>query len=61
MEAFEPLSDSDIKQLLMRSSNAFCELDPIPAWLVKKCQIEVIKVIRHIVNISLNLGVSHIL
>ena len=30
MEAFEPLSDSDSKKLLMKSSNVFCELDPMP-------------------------------
>ena len=52
MEAFELLSDSDIKQLVMRSSNTFCKLDPIPTWLVKKCQGEPIKVITNIVNIS---------
>ena len=57
MEAFAPLSDSDIKQLLMKSSNAFCELDPMPTWLVKKCQAELIKLIRKIVNISLKAGV----
>ena len=56
MEAFEPLSDSDIKQLLMKSSNVFSELDPMPAWLVKKCQTELIKAIRNIVSISLKAG-----
>ena len=53
MEAFEPMSDSGIKQLLIRSSNAFCELDSMPAWLVKNCQAELIKAIINIVNISL--------
>ena len=57
MEASEPLSDNDIKQLLMKVSNAFCELEPLPIWLVKKCQAELITVIRSIVNISLKAGV----
>ena len=50
METFELLSNSDIKQLLMKSSNAFFELDAILPWLVKKCQVKLIKVIRKTVN-----------
>ena len=57
MEAFVPLSDSDIKQLAMKTSNAFCEVDPMPMWLVEKCQAELIKVITSIANISLKAGI----
>ena len=57
METFEPLSDSDTKHLLMRSSNTLCELDPIPTWLVKKRQAEINKVIGNIVSISINTGI----
>ena len=57
METFEPLSDTDIRQLLIRCSYDFCDLDHIPVWLVKKCQAELIKVIRNIVNTLLNVGV----
>ena len=42
MEAFDSLSESDIEQLMMKCSNAFCERDPVP-----------LKVIRNILNISL--------
>ena len=38
MDSFDCLSVSEIKQLLKRSSNAFCEADPMPSWLVKECQ-----------------------
>ena len=41
----------------MKSSDAFCELDPVPTWLVKKCQAELIKIIKSIVNISLKAGI----
>ena len=41
----------------MKSSNAFCELDLVPTWLVKTCRVEEIKVSRNIVNISLKAGV----
>ena len=57
MEVFEPLSDHDIKQLLMRSSNVFCELDHIPVWVVQKHSTELIEVVRNIVNISLKAGI----
>ena len=50
-EVFEPLSDSDIKQLLRRPSNVFWEHDPMPTWL-DKCQAEQTTVIRNFVNIS---------
>ena len=33
VDTFDPLSVSEIKQLLKRSSNAFCEADPMPTWL----------------------------
>ena len=56
-DAFEPLSDSDIKQLLIKSSDAFCELNTMQCWLVKKCQAELTQVIRNILNISPEAGV----
>ena len=49
----EPLSDSDIKKLLMWPSNDFCELDTMPAWLIKQCQIEQVTVTRNTVHVSL--------
>ena len=53
LEAFERMSDSDIKKLLMKSSNAFYEPAPMTTWLIKKCQAELTKAVRNIVNISL--------
>ena len=56
MNVFEPLSVSDIKKGLMKASRTFCELDSMPACLVKECQAELIKVIRNSVNIPLKAG-----
>ena len=39
-EAFELLSDIDIKQPLMRFPNAFYETDHVPTWMIKKSQNE---------------------
>jgi len=57
MDTFDPLSVSEIKQLLKRSSNAFCEADPMPTWFVKECQDVLIGPIAKIVNTSLSSGV----
>ena len=38
MDTFDPLSVSEIKQLLKRFSNVLCEADPMPTWFFKECQ-----------------------
>ena len=50
-DTFEPFTETDIRQLLKRSSNAFCAVDPMPTWLVKDCWI------TNIVNKLLSLAV----
>jgi len=57
MDTFEPFTETNIKQLLKRSFNAFCVVDPMPTWLVKDCLDDLISPIRNIVNKSLFLGV----
>ena len=57
MDTFEPFTESDIRQLLNRSSNAFRAVDPIPTWLVKDCLDVLISPIITIVINSLYLGV----
>ena len=37
MDTFEPFTETDIRQLLKKSSNAFCAVAPRPTWLVKHC------------------------
>jgi len=48
---------SEIKQLLKRSSNAFCEADPMPTWFVNEYQDVLIDPIDKIVNTTLSSGV----
>ena len=49
MDTFEPFTENDIRQLVKKSSNAFCAVDPMPTWLVNP--------ITNIVNKSLSVGV----
>ena len=57
MDTFEPFTETDIRQLLNRSSNAFCAVDPVPTQLVKDYLDVLISPITYIVNTSLSLGV----
>ena len=56
-DTFEPFTETDIRQLLTRSSNAFRAVDPMPTWLVKDCLDILINPIINIVNKSLSLYV----
>ena len=38
MDIFEPLIETDTRQLLDISSNIFYAVDLIPTWVVKRCQ-----------------------
>ena len=57
MDTFEPFTETDIRQLLKRSSNAICAVGPMPTWLVKDYLDVLISPITNIVNKSLSLGV----
>ena len=57
VDTFEPFTETDIRQLLKMSCNAFCAVDPMPTWLVKYCLSFLISSITNIVNKSLYLGV----
>jgi len=50
MGTFETFTETDIRQLLKRSSNTFCAVDPMPKWLVKDCLDVLIIPITNIVN-----------
>jgi len=47
----------DISQLMNRSSNPFCAVDPMLSWVVKEFLDVLISPITSIVNKSLSLGV----
>ena len=37
LQKFRPASADLIKEIIMKSSNKSCDLDPVPSWLLKKC------------------------
>ena len=41
-----------MSDIIMGSSNASCQLDPIPTWLLKLCGSELIPVITKMINLS---------
>ena len=55
-ESFEPYTEKEIEQIIKNSSNASCQLDPIPTVLLKKCLPTLLPYLTHIVNLSLQSG-----
>jgi len=53
MDTFDPFTEIDIGQLLKRSSNAFCAIDPMPTWRMKDYLDVLMSPITNIVNKSL--------
>ena len=55
-EAFEPLSENDVYNLIMDSKKKSSCLDPVPIDLLMKCLDVLLPVITKIINISLDTG-----
>ena len=51
--AFDLVSDTDIHQILTKSADKSCNLDPIPTSILKQCVDIITPVISRIVNLSL--------
>ena len=56
-EIFRPLSVTEVKCLISKSSSASCDLDPIPTSLVKKSVHELAPIIQCIINKSFQTGI----
>ena len=50
---FSPASEEEVKKIIQNSPDKFCELDPLPTWLLKSCIDELLPVVTNIVNVSL--------
>ena len=46
-----------VEDLIMKSTNKSCELDPIPTGILKQYIREIAPLIQHITNVSFNTGV----
>ncbi len=52
LSEFSPVSTDDVKSILHKSSLKSCELDPVPSWIVRESEDELIPVIQSIINWS---------
>ena len=57
MDTFEPFTETDIRQLVKRSSNALCAVHHMPKWLAKGRMGVLIIPITNIFNVSTSLCV----
>ena len=54
LDSLTEVSEDDIRKIIHSSPTKSCALDPIPTWLLKKCEDELIPVLTLIVNTSLS-------
>ena len=54
LNSFTEVSEDDIRKIIHSSWTKSWALDPIPTWLLKKCEDELIPVLTSIVNTSLS-------
>lgn len=54
LETFALVSEYTVRKIILSSSDASCQLHPIPTWLAKKCGDTVTPIIAKIINFSLD-------
>jgi len=54
--SFEPLTEDQVKKIILSSPTKSCPLDPIPTWLLKELSNTLAPVITKIVNLSILTG-----
>ncbi len=54
--ALKPLRDDEVKSIMLKSPNRYCELDPIPTTLLRECIDEILPTLTKFINQSLQLG-----
>ena len=53
MSAFSMLSEANVNDLIIKSPATLCDLDPVPTWILGRCQESIIKIMTQIINKSL--------
>ena len=54
---FVPVTQEEVKKIIMNSKSTTCPLDPLPTTIVKQCIDALLPVITSIVNSSLSQGI----
>ena len=53
-EYFQSVTQHDVRKIIHSSPSKSCALDPVPTWLLKQCEDELIPVLTLIINASLS-------
>ena len=53
LNCFSPVTRDDVKKMIKSLSNKFCDMDPIPTFLLKSCSENLSLIILHIINLSI--------
>jgi exonuclease III len=56
LNTFNELTQNQVKEMVFKSPNKFCDLDPMPTWMIRDCIDEILPLLTKIVNLSLMLG-----
>ena len=56
--AFQPVSEELVRNVILKSAPKTCSLDPIPTSLFVGCSDELLPAVTHIINSSLVSGVN---
>ena len=51
---FQPTSDVEFKEIIIKSPNKLCDLDPLPSWLLRKYVDQLLLLMIAIVNGSMD-------
>ena len=57
LSSFQPVTEQEIRSVILNSSNSSCSLDLIPTRLLKSCIDSLTPPITNLINLSLNEGV----
>ena len=57
LSVFSPISEADVKRLIMAAPTKSCDLDPIPTQLLKSCIDVLLIPISKLINLSISEGV----
>jgi len=51
---FRPTSEVKVNEIIVKSPNKSCDLDPLPTWVLKKCVDQHLPLKTAFVNMSVN-------
>jgi len=54
LEIFQLTSEVEVKEIIIKSPNKWCDLDPLPTWLLEKCADQLLPLITAIANRSVD-------